>query len=195
MAKRASSDGRAVQLEYRFDRSLIRKLEQAYQLLVPEIRRPVGSVTLGCKSRLMGAVQDDSRRVFPVFFEIPKLHAFEGAAFHDEVDDLGLSFRGNAIADNQFIERSVSVVNDHALDENGVAHSQLNRAKRAVPKADRDPVVILRVVDMSVAQEVPDLAPGVKGGIEDEGQEHHKGQDNLLLQNFWAPVPLWFCDP
>lgn len=128
-----------------------------------------------------------------MFFEIPKLHAFERAAFHDEVDDLGLSFGGNAIADNQLIERSVSVVNDHALDENGVAHSQLNRAERAVPKADRDPVMILSAVDMSVAQEVPDQAPGVKGGIEDEGQEHHEGQDNLFLQHFRAPVPLWFA--
>src|SRR6266704_1032085 len=46
VAKRASSDRHAVQLEYRFDRLLIRKLEQVYQLLVPEIRRPVGSMTL-----------------------------------------------------------------------------------------------------------------------------------------------------
>ena len=46
MAKRASSDRHAVQLEYRFDRLLIRNLEQVYQLLVPEIRRPVGSMTL-----------------------------------------------------------------------------------------------------------------------------------------------------
>jgi hypothetical protein len=46
VAKRASSDRHAVQLEYRFDRLLIKKLEQAYQLLVPEIRRPVGSMTL-----------------------------------------------------------------------------------------------------------------------------------------------------
>jgi RecB family endonuclease NucS len=44
VAKRASSGRHAVQLEYRFDRLLIRKLEQDYQLLVPEIRRPVGSV-------------------------------------------------------------------------------------------------------------------------------------------------------
>ena len=143
----------------------------------------------------MGAVQDDSRRVFPVFFEIPKLHAFEGAAFHDEVDDLGSSSWGNAIANNQLIGRSVSVVNDQALDEKGVGYSQLNRAERAGPKADGDPVVILSAVDMSVAQEVPDLAPGVKGSIEDEGQEHHKGQDNLFLPHFWAPVPLWFCRP
>jgi hypothetical protein len=130
-----------------------------------------------------------------VFFEIPKLHAFEGAAFHDEVDDLGLSFGGNAIANNQLIGRSVSVVNDQALDEKGVGYSQLNRAERAGLKADWDPVVILSAVDMSVAQEVPDLAPGVKGSIEDEGQEHHKGQDNLFLPHFWAPVPLWFCRP
>jgi len=46
VAKRASSERLAVQLEYRFDRLLIRKLEQAYQLLVPEIRRAVGSTTL-----------------------------------------------------------------------------------------------------------------------------------------------------
>ena len=46
MAKRgASSDRHAVQLEFRFDRLFIRKLEQAYQLLVPEIRRPVASMT------------------------------------------------------------------------------------------------------------------------------------------------------
>jgi len=120
-----------------------------------------------------------------VFFEIPKLHAFERAAFHDEVDDLRLSFGGNAIVDNQFIEHSVSVMNDQALDENGVGHSQLNRAERAVPKADGDPVVILSAVDMSVAQEVPDQSPGVKGSIEDGGQEHHKGQDNLFLPHFW----------
>ena len=120
-----------------------------------------------------------------MFFEIPKLHAFEGAAFHDEVDDLRSSFGGNAIANNQLIGRSVSVVNDQALDEKGVGYSQLNRAERAGLKADWDPVVILSAVDMSVAQEVPDLAPGVKGSIEDEGQEHHKGQDNLFLPHFW----------
>lgn len=50
MAKRASSDRRAVQLEYRFDRLLIRKLEQVYQLLVPEIRRPVRSITVNSHS-------------------------------------------------------------------------------------------------------------------------------------------------
>jgi hypothetical protein len=43
VAKRTSSDRHAVQLEYRFDRLLLKKLEQAYQLLVPEIRRPVGA--------------------------------------------------------------------------------------------------------------------------------------------------------
>jgi hypothetical protein len=48
VARRASSDRHAVQLEYRFDRLLIRKLEQAYQLLVPEIRRSVGSTTPNC---------------------------------------------------------------------------------------------------------------------------------------------------
>jgi hypothetical protein len=143
----------------------------------------------------MGAVQDDSRSVFPVFFEIPKLYAFEGAAFHGDVDDLGLSFGGNAIANNQRIERSVSVVNDQALYENGVAHSQLNRAERAVPKVDRDPVVILSAVDMSVAQEVPDQATSVKRGIEDEGKDHHEGPDYLFLQHFRAPVPSWFCHP
>ncbi len=71
-----------------------------------------------------------------MFFEIPMLHAVEGAAFHDKVDDVGSSFGGNAIADNQLLGRSVSVIDDHPLDENGGAHAGLNRAERAVPKAD-----------------------------------------------------------
>jgi hypothetical protein len=74
-------------------------------------------------------------------------------------------------------------MDDHALDENGVAYSQLNRAERAAPKTDLDPVMILSAVNMRVAQEVPDQAPGAKGGIEDKGQEHHEGQDNLFLQH------------
>ena len=39
MAKRSTPDGHAVHFEYRFDRLLPQKLEQAYELLLPEIRR------------------------------------------------------------------------------------------------------------------------------------------------------------
>ncbi len=46
MAKRAILDGHAVHFEYRFDRLLPQKVAQAYELLVPEIRRPVGSTEL-----------------------------------------------------------------------------------------------------------------------------------------------------
>lgn len=127
-----------------------------------------------------------------MFFEVPKLHAFEVAAFRCEVDDVGSSFGGNAIVDNQFLRRSVSVINYHALDEKGVGHSQLNRAERAVPKADVYHAMILSAVNVRIAQEVPDEAPGVKKSMEDESQEDYEGQDSLFLRHLWGSVPFWF---
>ena len=47
-----------VQFEYRFDRLLPSKLEHAYHLLVPEKRRPVGTVAAG-EENLNGEARRD----------------------------------------------------------------------------------------------------------------------------------------
>ncbi len=44
MARRPALDGHALQFEYRFDRLLPQKLEQVFEVLVPPIRRPIGSL-------------------------------------------------------------------------------------------------------------------------------------------------------
>src|SRR5258705_11705062 len=44
MARRPALDDRALQFEYRFDRLLPQKLEQVYEVFVPPVRRPIGSV-------------------------------------------------------------------------------------------------------------------------------------------------------
>jgi hypothetical protein len=44
MARRPALDDRALQFDYRFDRLLPQKLEQVYEVLVPPVRRPIGSV-------------------------------------------------------------------------------------------------------------------------------------------------------
>jgi len=46
VARRPALDGHALQFEYRFDRLLPQKLEQAYEFLVPPLRRPIGSAEL-----------------------------------------------------------------------------------------------------------------------------------------------------
>src|SRR5207253_1469506 len=46
VAKRPALDGHAIQFEYRFDRLLPQKIEQAYEFLVPPLRRPIGSAEL-----------------------------------------------------------------------------------------------------------------------------------------------------
>jgi hypothetical protein len=129
--------------------------------------------------------------MFPVFSEIPKLNAFEGSTFSREVNDPSSTVGEDAIANNQFLGRFVSVMDDYALDENGITYSQLNRAERAVPKANLDPVMILSTVNMPIGQEIPHQAPGVSACIEDEGQEHHEGQNNLFRQHLRAPVASW----
>jgi len=138
------------------------------------------------------AVQDDSRTVFPVFSEIPKLHAFKGAAFPDEADHVGSPFGRDPIIDHQHLRRSVGIIDDHALDKNGLAHPQLNSAERALAKANLDPIVILSAVNMGVAKVVPDYTPGVKKGIDDQSKERQEGQDNLFLQHLRVPAPSWF---
>jgi DNA invertase Pin-like site-specific DNA recombinase len=44
MARRPALDDRALQFEYRFDRLLPQKLEQVYEVFMPPVRRPIGSV-------------------------------------------------------------------------------------------------------------------------------------------------------
>jgi hypothetical protein len=44
MARRPALDDRALQFDYRFDCLLPQKLEQVYEVLVPPVRRPIGSV-------------------------------------------------------------------------------------------------------------------------------------------------------
>jgi len=46
VARRPALDGHALQFEYRFDRLLPSKIEQAYEFLVPHLRRPIGSAEL-----------------------------------------------------------------------------------------------------------------------------------------------------
>src|SRR6516162_3865390 len=46
VARRPALDDRLLQFEYRFDRLLPQKLEQVYEVLVPPVRRPIGSVEL-----------------------------------------------------------------------------------------------------------------------------------------------------
>ena len=46
VARRPAPDARLLKFEYRFDRLLPQKLEQVYEVLVPPVRRPIGSVEL-----------------------------------------------------------------------------------------------------------------------------------------------------
>jgi hypothetical protein len=54
---------RDVRLEYTFDRLLVAKLEQAYQILVPDQVRAVGG-----RSKLIGAANEDGGNLRPGFF-------------------------------------------------------------------------------------------------------------------------------
>ena len=51
MAEPKPAQPRTVQLEYRFDRLLAEKLAQAYQVLVPDKRRPIAATGSECIRR------------------------------------------------------------------------------------------------------------------------------------------------
>jgi hypothetical protein len=114
--------------------------------------------------------------VFPGLFEIPYLDAFEGAMPAGEVHKDSAPFWGDATIDEFFLGRTVTVVSDHTLKENGVAaHSQLKGAEGAIPAVDLDLLVISNTVNVSVTQEIPNYASSrerrAKGLSKAEGEQ------------------------
>jgi hypothetical protein len=48
-------------------------------------------------------------------------------------------------------------VDNHTVEENGVAYAQLNGVKDAIATPDLDPAMIVSSVNLSIPQEIPNL--------------------------------------
>src|SRR5580700_4694711 len=98
------------------------------------------------------------RPMFPAVFPVPQFHRFDHAAIAGKIDRARRSARRNAIADDEFLMRTVMEVHDDAFEENFAAFdAQLDGAEAAIMFADVNIVVILSPVNVSVAEIIPAL--------------------------------------
>ena len=85
------------------------------------------------KRGLADSVEADFRMPLPVLFAIPKLHAFNNAAFAGQIDGTCGSAVKNALADAEFFRGAISEMDHQSAEFDGAAaYAKLDGAEPAV---------------------------------------------------------------
>ena len=85
------------------------------------------------KRGLADSVEADFRMPLPVLFAIPKLHAFNNAAFTGQIDGTCGSAVRDALADGEFFCSAISEMDHQSAEFDGAAaYAKLDGAEPAV---------------------------------------------------------------